>query len=172
MGLTLKTSMVIGLVIVACSQRVTPEEEFAREARDRPLVSESGLPPALSATGAQTQSASAAGDELRGDIVLPPDAGVADDGVLFLFIRRADGEGGPPLAVQRHQRVRFPFAFAIGRQDAMIAEVEFPDQVRVVARLDSDGNAMTEGPGDWRAASEPITLGSEGLELVLEPANP
>jgi hypothetical protein len=31
---------------------------------------------------------------------------------------------------------------------------------------------MTEGPGDWRAASEPITLGSEGLELVLEPANP
>ncbi len=179
MRLTLKTSMVVGLVIVACSQRVTPEEEFVREARDRPLVSESGLPPALSATGAQTQStgaqtpsASAAGDELRGDIVLPPDAGVADDGVLFLFIRRAEGEGGPPLAVQRHQQVRFPFAFAIGRQDAMMAGVEFPDQVRVVARLDSDGNAMTEGPGDWRAASEPIKLGSEGLELVLEPANP
>jgi hypothetical protein len=172
MRLTLKTFMVVGLVIVACSQRVTPEEEFAREARDRPLVSESGLPPALSATGTQTPSASAAGDELRGEIVLPLDAGVADDEVLFLFIRRAEGEGGPPLAVQRHQRVRFPFAFAIGRQDAMIAGVEFPDQVRVVARLDSDGNAMTEGPGDWRAASEPITLGSEGLELVLEPANP
>jgi hypothetical protein len=174
MRLALKTFMVVGLVIVACSQRVTPEEEFAREARDRPLVSESGLPPALSATGTQTQtqSASAAGDELRGEIVLPPDAGAAGDGVLFLFIRRADGEGGPPLAVQRHERVRFPFSFAIGRQNAMIAGVEFPDQLRVVARLDSDGNVMTEGPGDWRVASEPITLGSEGLELVLEPANP
>ncbi len=164
--------MVVGLSIIACSQRVTPEEEFAQEARDRPLVSESGLPPALSATGAQTPPASAAGDELRGEIVLPPDAGDTGDGVLFLFIRRVEGEGGPPLAVQRYERVRFPFAFAIGRQDAMIAGVEFPDQVRVVARLDSDGNAMTEGPGDWRAASEPITLGSEGLELVLEPANP
>ena len=38
--------------------------------------------------------------------------------------------------------------------------------------LDSDGNAMTEGAGDWRAVSEPVALGSEGLELVLEPAGP
>ncbi len=172
MRLTLRTLGVVGLVIVACSQRVTPEEEFAREARDRPLVSESGLPPALSATGSQRESASAAGDELRGEIVLPSDTGAGGEGVLFLFIRRAEGEGGPPLAVQRHERVRFPFAFAIGRQNAMIAGVEFPDEVRVVARLDRDGDAMTEGPGDWRAASEPITLGSEGLELILEPANP
>ena len=94
------------------------------------------------------------------------------EGVLFVFIRRVEGEGGPPLAVQRHVRVRFPFAFSIGSQDAMIDGVEFPDQVRVVARLDSDGNAMTEGPGDWHAASEPIALGTEGLELVLEPASP
>lgn len=165
--------MVVGLAIVACSQRVTPEDEFAREARDRPLVSETGLPPSLTVTGAQTPSASTAGDELRGDIVLPSDVGtVADDGVLFLFIRRAEGEGGPPLAVQRHQRVRFPFAFAIGRQDAMLDGVEFPDQVRVVARLDRDGDAMTEGSSDWRAASEPVALGSQGLELVLEPASP
>jgi hypothetical protein len=172
MRLTLRILVVVGLVIVACSQRVTPEEEFAREARDRPLVSESGLPPALSATSPQRESASAAGDELRGEIVLPSDASAGGEGVLFLFIRRAEGEGGPPLAVQRHERVRFPFAFAIGRQNAMIAGVEFPDEVRVVARLDRDGDAMTEGPGDWRAASEPITLGSEGLKLILEPANP
>jgi len=173
MRLTLKTFMVVGFAIVACSQRVTPEDEFVREARDRPLVSETGLPPSLSVTGAQTRSASAAGEELRGDIVFPSDAGtVADDAVLFLFIRRAKGEGGPPLAVQRHQRVRFPFAFAIGRQDAMLEGVEFPDDVTVAARLDSDGNAMTEGAGDWRAVSEPVALGSEGLELVLEPAGP
>ena len=86
------------LAAAACSQRVSTEEEFAQEERERPLVTvpmgapgtavpEGGpvsAPPETSADGAQT---------IRGTIEAPAGAG---GGVLFLFVRPADAIGGPP----------------------------------------------------------------------------
>lgn len=161
----------------ACSQRVSTEEEFARSERDRPVVSAEGvrLPtPVGTPAGGMAGSAGmaapdgevAADDEaqtIRGTIAAPPGAG---GGILFLFVRAAGATGGPPLAVQRIPSPSFPFSFAIGPADAMMAGGPFPDRVTVEARLDADGNAMSEGPDDVSARAE-VAPGASGVELTL-----
>jgi hypothetical protein len=86
--------------------------------------------------------------------------------VLFLFVRAAGAAGGPPLAVQRIPSPSFPLAFAIGPQDAMMDAGPFPERVTIEARLDSDGNAMTEEPGDLSARGE-VAPGATSLRLAL-----
>jgi hypothetical protein len=100
---------------------------------------------------------------IRGTIEAPADAA---GGILFLFVRPAGATGGPPLAVQRIPSPSFPLDFAIGPQDAMVASGPFPDRVSIEARLDGDGNAMTEEPGDLSARSE-VAPGASGVTLAL-----
>lgn len=154
---------------MACSQRVTTEEEFARADRERPLVT---LPGGVSAESAAPQGApmsapsSAAGDPgqaIRGTIEAP--AGAAG-GILFLFVRPAGATGGPPLAVQRIPSPAFPLAFSIGPGDAMVESGPFPERVTIEARLDGDGNAMTEERGDLSARME-TAPGASGVVLAL-----
>ena len=158
----------IVMVAAACSQRVTTEEEFAREERERPLVAVPMGAPAGSAApqGAPMSAPEPSADPaqtIAGTIDAPTGAG---GGVLFLFVRPAGATGGPPLAVQRIPSPTFPLAFAIGPQDAMVASGAFPERVTLEARLDGDGNAMTEEPGDLSARSE-TAPGASGVTLVL-----
>lgn len=164
-------------LLAACSQRVSTEEEFASQERDRPIVSAEGarLPvvagaPAGGMAGgaggagaAPTASADEAAQTIRGTIDAPA---APAGGILFLFVRAAGATGGPPLAVQRIPSPSFPRDFAIGPQDAMIAGGPFPARVSLEARLDLDGNAMTEGPGDLSARAE-IEPGATGVTLTL-----
>lgn len=158
----------VAALATACSQRVTPEEEYAQQERERPLVSLE--PSAPAAARAPTPAASAASPStaedaqtIRGTIEAP--AGAAG-GVLFVFVRAAGATGGPPLAVQRIPSPTFPHAFAIGPADAMVAGGPFPDRVTVEARLDGDGDAMTEEPGDLTARIEAAS-GESALVLAL-----
>lgn len=150
------------LVAAACSQRVSTEEEFAQQERERPLVA---VPQGQSAP---TEASADAAQTIRGTIEAP--AGAAG-GILFLFVRPAGATGGPPLAVQRIPSPAFPLAFSIGPSDAMVASGPFPDRVTIEARLDGDGNAMTEEPGDLSARSETAPGGS-GVMLVLSAEGP
>jgi hypothetical protein len=157
------------LLLAACSQRVTPEEEFAQQERERPLIQMepgAGTAPALPAAGPATGPAAGpedAAQTIRGTIDAPAGTG---GGVLFLFVRAAGATGGPPLAAQRIPSPAFPLAFAIGPQDAMMDGGPFPERVTIEARLDGDGNAMTEGPGDMSARGE-AAPGDTGLALAL-----
>ena len=148
---------------------MTTEEEFARQERERPVISaESVSPPRGAASaegGAPVEAPDDAAQTIRGTIDAP--AG-ATGGVLFLFVRPAGATGGPPLAVQRIPSPSFPREFAIGPQDAMVAGGPFPERVTLEARLDQDGNAMTEGPGDFVARSE-TSPGATGVALALAP---
>ena len=156
-------------VVAACSQRVTTEEEFARQERERPLVpAESVRRPPVAVEGggaAPVEAPDDAAQTIRGTIEAPTGA---TGGVLFLFVRPAGATGGPPLAVQRIPSPSFPLDFGIGPRDAMVAGGPFPDRVTVEARLDQDGNAMTEGPGDLSARSE-TAPGATGVRLTLAP---
>jgi hypothetical protein len=163
----------VAALATACSQRVTPEEEYAQQERERPLVSLDGSSPAAARAPAPAAGSAAspateedAAQTIRGTIEAP--AGAAG-GVLFVFVRAAGATGGPPLAVQRIPSPTFPRAFAIGPADAMIAGGPFPDRVTVEARLDGDGNAMTAEPGDLSARSE-AAPGDSGLVLALSAA--
>lgn len=155
--------------LAACSQRVSTEEEFAQRERERPLVSvPMGTPAETAAPQSGPASAPSAdpAQAIRGTIEAP--AGATGD-VLFLFVRPAGATGGPPIAVQRIPAPVFPLAFAIGPEDAMIASGPFPERVTIEARLDGDGNAMTEEPGDLSARSESAP-GASGVSLVLAPS--
>ena len=167
---TLFTVVLAGALLAACSQRVSTEEEFAREERARPIVSAEGarLPVVVGAPARGIDATPAvpvdeAAQTIRGTIEGP---GAPAGGVLFLFVRAAGVMGGPPLAVQRIPSPSFPRDFAIGPQDAMIAGGPFPERVSLEARLDLDGNAMTEGAGDLSARAE-IEPGASGVTLTL-----
>lgn len=162
------------LLVSACSQRVTPEEEYDEGARERPLLPAGRVPDPL-AGGAgragmtQTIPEEAVGQTIRGTLRAAPDAAGPPGAVLYLFVRAADVTGGPPLAVQRLPAGSLPLEFAIGPGDAMMPGTTFPDRVVVEARLDEDGDAMTTGPGDLTARSEPVQPGAEGVALELSP---
>ncbi len=166
------------LIVAGCSQRATPEDEYARTPDDRPTLPASAAPPALvQGPGAMTPGGASAGagaeaDEsadVRGTIALADGAAPPPSGVLFLFVRAVGQTSGPPLAVQRLAVGSFPLPFEIGPGDAMIPGTTFPEQITVEARIDADGNAMSRGPGDLSARSQPIAPGSEGVQLVLAP---
>lgn len=162
----------IVMVGAACSQRVSTEEEFAQQERERPLVTmPTGAPGGTAGApgGPMSDPPEVAADpaqEIRGTIEAPVNA---TGGVLFLFVRPAGATGGPPLAVKRIPSPTFPLEFAIGPEDAMVASGPFPESVTLEARLDGDGNAMTEEPGDLSARIE-TAPGASGVTLPLSAA--
>jgi hypothetical protein len=125
---------------------------------------------------APASDAPAAADAAEG----PPVSGVirVADGdqplpgaILFITARAsAMGGKGPPLAVERVARPSFPYAFELGAGDRMIQEMPWQGPLDISARLDSDGNAMTKGPGDLTSGpgATNVELGSSDVELVLQ----
>ena len=87
--------------------------------------------------------------------------------VLFLIARK--GEAGPPLAVVRSRDPKFPLDFEIGPDDRMIPSIPFEGPLRITARLDGDGNAMTRDPGDLTgAAVGTYDPGDRGVQVVID----
>lgn len=187
--LRLATCLLLATALAsACSQRVTPEEEYSEEDRQRPLVDPSQLPPGMaegpgSGVAPPMQGGAPAGapmqapateapaeDAIRGTISLPEGADPAG-GALFLFVRSPGAEGGPPLAVQRYPADALPLDYAIGSESMMMGGGALPDEVVVEARLDADGNAMTTGPDDFTGRSETVAPGTEGVDLPLSPGS-
>lgn len=178
-ALLLAAAFLAGLLAGACSQRVTPEEEFSETDRERPLIDPSQLPPGMAEGGAAPAAAPMRGgaasegaasepaaDAIRGTIALP-EGESAGSATLFVFVRAPGVTGGPPLAVQRWPGSALPLEYAIGSESAMMGGGSLPDEVVVQARLDADGNAMTTGEGDRSAQSEPVAPGSTGVDLTL-----
>lgn len=91
-------------------------------------------------------------------------------GVLFLIVRAAGVEVGPPLAVQRLVPTSFPLPFRIGEADSMTGD-PLPDEVLVEARLDSDGDPTTRPPSDPRAHADGVRIGTTDLRLILRRGN-
>ena len=87
-------------------------------------------------------------------------------GTLFLIARRTKMRQGPPAAVRKFDNPEFPLAFDLGTQHLMMGG-EWPDEVWIEARLDSDGNAMTKSNEDWVSDLKgPIGKG-EAVNLIL-----
>lgn len=112
------------------------------------------------------------GDEaapLRGTIALAPEleGRVPAGATLFLIARRDDD--GPPLAVKRIVSPQLPLDFSIGPDDRMIAQMPFRGPLRLSARLDADGNAVTRVPGDLQgAAPGAYEPGAENISIVID----
>jgi cytochrome c-type biogenesis protein CcmH len=123
-----------------------------------------GAPPLAAEAGAESEAPPIRGtisvaEELRGR--------VREGAVLFLIARR-DG-AGPPLAVRRIASPRFPLEFSLGPEDRMIQGLPFAGELRISARLDADGNALSRQPGDLEGRAErTVAPGASGVAVVLD----
>lgn len=130
-------------------------------------------PPFAASAAAGGGGAAPAGPPISGTIRLAPAlAGRVPQGaVLFLIARNPNGGGGPPVAVERIAAPHFPMSFEIGPENRMIQAIPFTGPLQLVARVDSDGNAMTHSPGDLEgSATATVEPGAKGVEIVIDRA--
>lgn len=111
-------------------------------------------------------NAAPAGPHVSGQIDLDPARGAAPAGaIVFVTVRAVGQTEGPPLAVKRLPAT-FPLSFSLGSEDSMMGQ-ELPAQLRLEARLDSDGDPLTRAASDASARIDGVRLGQDGLRLHL-----
>ena len=95
---------------------------------------------------------------------------VDGQGTLFIIARSAGSSAGPPLAVKRIDQPKFPVAFSLGPENAMIPGTTFSGKVTLSARLDKDGNPTTKEPGNLTGEykKNPVEVGAEKVNIVLD----
>lgn len=121
-----------------------------------------------SATGPRGGQSSGA-STIAGTIDIDPAlrSGVAPGAILFIAVREAGMDKGPPAAVKRLVVDAFPVAFSLTSADSMAGE-GLPESMRVDARVDSDGNAATRDPNDPHAFADNVGPGRADLRLTLK----
>jgi hypothetical protein len=85
---------------------------------------------------------------------------------LFVIARYKGIDSGPPLAVQRHNLVEFPFTYRIGPTHVMLEGNTFEGDISVKARIDQDGNAKSS-PGDIEG-QRMAKAGDENVDIILD----
>ncbi|MCU0241174.1 MAG: hypothetical protein MUF51_01975 [Vicinamibacteria bacterium] len=124
--------------------------------------------PAASAPPAtETASATASAAGLRGTITLAAPRVWPEKACIYVILRPSGPTPGAPLAVRRLPAGPFPLAFEIGGGDSMMGG-GLPKQVRLEARLDSDGSVDTKETDTPRAVIESVELGATDVQLVLK----
>ncbi len=85
--------------------------------------------------------------------------------VVFV-IARDEAKKGHPLMAKRLDVRRFPVAFSLGPQDAMMGPAASP-RVFLEARIDTDGDAATKEPGAPSASIGAVAMWSTDIKLRL-----
>ena len=99
---------------------------------------------------------------------LPKGITVPSNAILFVIVREAGLETGPPSAVKRVPAVNFPITVTVTEKDSMAGE-GLPGLVRIDARVDRDGDPLTKDPLDPAATEENVRPGGGQVLLVLTP---
>ncbi len=86
--------------------------------------------------------------------------------VVFVTVREAGVEQGPPVAAKRLTASSFPLQFFVGPADSMMGQ-PLPERMRIEARVDSDGDPATRPASDPRARVDGVATGARGLRLEL-----
>lgn len=101
-------------------------------------------------------AAASSSQPIRITLSLDPSATVKS-GVVYVIAR---GEkAGHPVAVRRIDAAAFPISLELGTGDSMMGQA-LPPNVRIEARLDSDGDAGTKDPADLNAFVEGVNAGA------------
>lgn len=112
-----------------------------------------------------TEQSESSAQSIEGTITATGDA---PSGVIFIIARRAEGAKGPPVAVKKLEATSFPVSFTLGKENLMMGG-DWPSEVWLEARLDTDGNAMTKTDDDWYSQGAMIQSGSSA-SLILSPS--
>ncbi len=105
--------------------------------------------------------------QLKGSIKFAEGTTPSTKGILFIMVRRSEQGAGPPIAALRLDPKGLPGTFSVTNKDMMMGG-DWPEQVWIEARLDTDGNPSTKESTDlFTKRLGPFTAGSEGIELYL-----
>jgi hypothetical protein len=171
---------------LACHRKVEPFDPNERpqqpdlakifpEGAERAMGTPAQMPPSpeeMMGSGPRGGAADteSAGPPIRGTIALASGASVPPGATLFVIAR--SGQAGPPTAVLKLPAPSFPYAFAIGPENRMIAAMPWQGPLVVSARIDLDGNAMTRDAGGLEGrAEQPASPGDAGVAITLEPSS-
>ena len=89
-----------------------------------------------------------------------------DQGVLFISLRTYGKTSGPPLAVVRVERPKYPQAFVVGPQNAMIPGTVLNGPFQISARHSLKGDALDRGEDVLEATlKEKVSLGQRNILL-------
>jgi len=94
-------------------------------------------------------------------------AAPSPNAVLFIIARAAGQTAGPPAAVKRIAGPTFPLDIDLSAADSMMGQ-PLPATVRIEARLDSDGDAMTKNPSDPHAVQDGVATNGTKVSLALQ----
>ena len=174
--------MVLAVLALGCDRKIEPfvpgekpeppdlSRIFPEGAEKAARQEANAAPPAApGGRGAAPVGGGSSEQVITGTVTIAPElaARIPPGAVLFLIAR--SGDSGPPLAVKRIPDPKLPLAFSIGPDDRMIKTLPFAGPIKLSARIDSDGNAMTRLPGDLSgAAAEPHQPGDSGVALVID----
>ncbi len=164
---------------IQAGQRQFPEDKdqlasvFAQitsAADEKPAPGGGNGPPAMapSAASGSASTTSASSPEMVVVVDLPRGVVVPPSALLFVIVREAGFESGPPIAVKRVPAANFPITVTISDRDSMSGE-SLPGLVRLDARVDRDGDPMTKDPRDPVASEDNVRPGGGQILLVLVP---
>ncbi|HVS30909.1 MAG TPA: tetratricopeptide repeat protein [Thermoanaerobaculia bacterium] len=111
-------------------------------------------------------TAVAAGSTDPNAVRITLDGAAKGPGVVFLIARPVGVVAGPPVAVKRVIVTSFPVTVDLTQGDSMMGQ-PLPAKMRLEARLDSDGDAMTKSPSDPTAVVDAVSAGS-AIRLTLK----
>lgn len=124
-----------------------------------------GVAPAAAPAPAPSTTAAVGADAVGVSIRLG--SGLQGRGVLFVVVREAGQQAGPPIAARRVGSPAFPLRVVIGASDSMMGQ-PLPEKLSLEARLDADGDVTTRDPGDPVARRDGVALGSADTVLELK----
>lgn len=107
------------------------------------------------------------GPAIAGTISVAPEltGHLGERDVLFIIARKGPG---PPFAVKRILRPRFPLTYRIGPEDMMLAGAPFEGQVNLSARLTTSGGAGAAQPGDLEGEHPTrVAVGARGVDIII-----
>ena len=106
-------------------------------------------------------------DRVKGGVALAEGVSAPPGASLFVIARRSAEGGGPPVAALRLSAAALPTPFTITDKNMMLGG-DWPEQVWVQARIDTDGNPSTKGEGDAESAVVgPLGPGAADVQLVI-----
>jgi len=136
--------------------------KMREQAKARPAGELPPNHPPVEAAAAAVPAPSSNAQAVHVTLALAAGAKPPQQGIIYVIARAAGVTAGPPAAVKRFPLSAFPMTFDVSAADSMMGQ-PLPPNIRLEARIDSDGDAMTRNPSDPTAIADNVTVGSSAV---------
>ena len=124
------------------------------------------------AAAAQPTTAVSSGQTISGTITIDAKlkSNLDPNAALFIIARPAGGPGGPPLAVKKIDKPKFPLSYSLSQENVMMQGTPFSGKINITVRFDKDGNPTTRGAGDLTGEykKNPAEVGAKNADVILD----